>query len=57
MADIFDALYSDRPYRTRMSILEIKELFSQDVEQGCLDESVVKLLFELIDSGEIEKIF
>lgn len=28
-----------------------------DVNNGCLDEEVVQVLFEMIDSGEMEKIF
>lgn len=57
VADIFDALYSDRPYRNRMPLSSIKDILTNDVNSGCLDGVVVKLLFEMIDSGEIEKIF
>jgi response regulator RpfG family c-di-GMP phosphodiesterase len=57
VADIFDALYSDRPYRARMPLATVKEILSNDVRNGCLDEAVVGALFDMIDHGEIEKIF
>lgn len=57
VADIFDALYSDRPYRTRMPIEQIKNIFREDVGRGCIDEGVVNILFELIDDGQIDKVF
>lgn len=57
VADIFDALYSDRPYRSKMPIEKAKEILSQDVINGCLDESVVNALFEMIACGDIEKVF
>lgn len=57
VADIFDALYSDRPYRAKMSIENAKEILAKDVQNGCLDAMVVKALFEMIDEGELLHIF
>lgn len=57
VADIFDALYSDRPYRERMPIDSIKEILEKDVDKGALDVKVVRELFAMIDIGEIEDIF
>jgi len=57
VADIFDALYSDRPYRGKLPIPAVKEIFRQDVENGSLDGTVVRHLFEIIDDGSIEIIF
>lgn len=57
VADIFDALYSDRPYRTKMSIANVKDILTSDTEKGCLDKNVVNALFRMIDAGEIEEIF
>lgn len=51
VADIFDALYSDRPYRTRMPLEKVKEILQEDVKKGCLDEKVVQTLFEMVDNG------
>lgn len=57
VADIFDALNSDRPYRDRMPIEKVKEILRKDVDSSCLDEKVVGVLFQLIDEGEIEKLY
>lgn len=57
VADIFDALYSDRPYRDKMPIAKVKDILLQDVNKGSLDEKVVEELFGMIDGGEMEKIF
>jgi len=57
VADIFDALFSDRPYRQKMTLPVVKEILKKDVEGGCLDAKVVDILFEMIDSGSINKIF
>lgn len=57
VADIFDALYSDRPYREKMPLSQVKEILSQDVQKGCLDAFVVGSLFEMINDGSIEQVF
>lgn len=56
-ADIFDALYSDRPYRKRLPLSSIKEILLEDVRKGCLDGKVIEILFILIDRGDIQEIF
>lgn len=55
VADIFDALHSDRPYRSRMPLSSIEEIIMNDVRRGCLDGKVVKELFDMVRSGEIEE--
>lgn len=57
VADIFDALYSDRPYRERLPMNKVREILSEDVNNGSLDKEVVDALFELIDNGVTERIF
>lgn len=57
VADIFDALYSDRPYREKLPLNVVKDILMKDVNNGCLDEKVVQTLFDIIDGGELEKIF
>lgn len=57
VADIFDALYSDRPYRDKLPLSGVKDILMQDVEKGNLDASVVQALFEMIEEGLIDKIF
>lgn len=57
VADIFDALYSDRPYRNKMPLEKVKEILKGDSEKGYLDKKIVNALFELIDNenlGEID---
>lgn len=57
VADIFDALYSDRPYRNRLSLTSVKDILMNDVTSGCLDEKVVMILLDMIEHGEIDKVF
>lgn len=57
VADIFDALYSDRPYRDKLPLAVVKDILAKDVNSGCLDAKVVGSLVEMIDDGSIEKIF
>jgi putative two-component system response regulator len=56
VADIFDALFSDRPYRSKMPIEKVKEILKGDSENGCLDKEIVNALFELIDNGKLGEI-
>lgn len=57
IADIFDALYSDRPYRDRLPLPAIMEIIMNDVDRGCLDGKIANELFEMIDNGDIQEIF
>lgn len=57
VADIFDALYSDRPYRDKMPIEMVKDILMKEVLSGALDEKVVDELLKMINGGEIDKIF
>lgn len=57
VADIFDALYSDRPYRDKMPLAKVKEILCKDASDGALDQRVVDELLSIIDSGEIDPIF
>ncbi len=54
VADIYDALTSDRPYRTRMPLDEVKALMLEDAGKGKLDITIVDKLFSAVDSGEIK---
>ncbi len=57
VADIFDALYSERPYREKLPMDQVQEIMRKDVLNGSLDEKVVDELFQMISVGEIDKIF
>lgn len=56
IADIFDALYSDRPYRKKLEYNKVKAIMMEDCENGLLDIKIVSTLFEMIDSGKIDLI-
>ena len=53
IVDIFDALYSDRPYRRKMPMAKVKSIMIQEAEEGYIDKSLVKTLFKLVKQGII----
>lgn len=53
IADIFDALVTERPYRKAFSIDAAKREFEAMVEKGKLDKDVVNALFNLIEEKKI----
>ncbi|MCK4260614.1 MAG: response regulator [Halanaerobiales bacterium] len=53
VVDIFDALYSERPYRAKLPIEECIRILQEEVADNKLDGEVVNLLIELIRKGEI----
>jgi putative two-component system response regulator len=48
VADIYDALTSDRPYRKAMSREKALEILQQEVSEGKLDRQIVEYLTEII---------
>jgi putative two-component system response regulator len=57
VADIFDALYSDRPYRGKMPLDKVMEIIQKDTDRGKLDSIVVRTLNDLIEDGTIEELY
>jgi putative two-component system response regulator len=53
VSDIFDALYSDRPYRPKLEYNKVKTIMMDDAEKELIDIKIVSTLFEMIDSGKI----
>lgn len=53
VADIFDALTSDRPYRKAFSINETKNELQVMSEKGKIDKDVVATLFKLIEENKL----
>lgn len=53
IADIFDSLYSDRPYRLKMPMEKVKSIMLTEAETGYIDQHLVELLFKLNESGNI----
>lgn len=56
VADIFDALYSKRPYRDRMPLEKAKVILTDEAGKGQLDKKVVETLIALLDGGKLEEI-
>jgi putative two-component system response regulator len=56
VADIFDALYTNRPYRYKLEMDKVRKIMYEEVDKGCLDGSLVDILFEIISSGDTEGI-
>lgn len=54
VADIFDALYSDRPYRARLPLEEALALLEKEAAGGLLDPGVTSVLINLVRDGEID---
>ncbi len=55
VADIFDALYSDRPYRSKMPIEKVLDIIQKDTDRGKLDPVVVAMLREIVAEGLMEE--
>jgi putative two-component system response regulator len=56
VADIFDALYSDRPYRSKIPLGKVREIMTADADAGKLDTHIVDLLFKMVENGELNQI-
>lgn len=56
VADIFDALYSDRPYRSKMPLDKARSILMEESEKGQLDLSVVVVLLDLLDGNSLNDI-
>ncbi|MBN1604100.1 MAG: HD domain-containing protein [Chitinispirillaceae bacterium] len=54
VADIFDALLSDRPYRKGLVLGKAKNELITLAVNGKIDRTVVECLFSLLDQGELE---
>lgn len=57
IADIFDALYTDRPYRKGMTLDKSLSIIKEDADRGKLDPILVEHLFDMAQKGELQKIY
>lgn len=57
VADIFDALFTDRPYKKRFTIQRTLSILDRMAEQGKIDGSIVGHLHELVTSKELFKYY
>jgi len=56
VADIFDALFSDRPYRLRLPIEKVKSIMFEEANENLIDIQVVTELFQLIENHKLDDI-
>lgn len=57
VADIFDALYTDRPYRKGLPLEKCMSILDGDVQNGKIDSRVVDVVKEMIADGSLAKIY
>jgi hypothetical protein len=55
VADIYDALTTDRPYRKAMNLEETKKELDGLAAAGKIDAAIVRLLHDMIDKGEMPR--
>lgn len=53
VADIFDALYSERPYRAKLPIEKVKSIMFEEANKDYIDLSIVESLFNLIEQDRL----
>ena len=53
VADIYDAMTSDRPYRKAMDFNLVKKNFDSFVAEGKIDGEVVSHLYRIIEKGNL----
>jgi HD-GYP domain-containing protein (c-di-GMP phosphodiesterase class II) len=51
VADVFDAILTDRPYRKGFPIEQCKQILLQDGVNGDLDLDLVKAMISILDGG------
>ena len=52
VSDIYDALITDRPYRTAMTLEQVLEMLTREARQGLLDPDVVNALTRVAPAWE-----
>lgn len=55
VADVYEALTSDRPYRKALSHEEAKEIMMKNMKGTVLDPRLVDLLFEILEKEKEEE--
>ena len=51
VADCFDAIITDRPYRSALPFETSLDILREEADKGSLDAQMVKLLLEILDEG------
>jgi putative two-component system response regulator len=53
VADVFDALTTDRPYRPGLPLPQCREILSSSADKGDLDPLLVQIFQEVLDSSSL----
>jgi putative two-component system response regulator len=56
VADCFDALMTDRPYRAALPMAQCRQVLDESVRRGNLDGELVAALYKLLDQGTVGEI-
>lgn len=54
VADVFDALYSDRPYRNKLPLDKVIEILKEESDKRNLDDELVKTFINMVNGKEIK---
>jgi putative two-component system response regulator len=57
IADIFDALYTDRPYKSGFSIEKTMAILHEEADMNKLDKNIVNIVEELVKSEKIFEVY
>ncbi|MGE5328838.1 MAG: HD domain-containing phosphohydrolase [Deltaproteobacteria bacterium] len=54
VADVFDALYSDRPYRSKLPLDKVIEILKEESDKRNLDPNLVECFIAMVNAKEIQ---
>ncbi len=54
VADVFDALYSDRPYRSKLPLEKVIEILKEEADKDNLDIKLVNTFINMVNNDEIQ---
>jgi putative two-component system response regulator len=57
IADIFDALYTDRPYKKGFSIEKTLNILNEEAQNNKIDQNIVNIVEELVKTEEIFSVY
>lgn len=55
VADVYDALITDRPYRAALPLLQVLRMLSDEVERGLLDQDAVLAMCRIAREWEVRR--
>lgn len=54
VADVFDALYSDRPYRSKLPLDKVIDILKEEADKENLDHELVNTFINMVNNNEIQ---